>query len=360
MPRRKPRIHLTTLGSSATRDVNRLGGFQNMLDLAKEGVTGRYQVTANRRMILAAHDQHGARADDAARAAELQQLLRDESVAAVVTVRGGAWFTRILDRIDFDVLTRRRNRLWLFGFSEMTTLVNIAGQYASTLGVYDMGPGFLYAGLKRYAEQHLDALTRDLDLPAQHREGFAAGWAAARYPQEFQHFFREVADILDGTGSSRVPSGRLLAGPLPKTQPITITGGTLSVILPLIGARYASAIDTTGKWLAIEDINEDLDPIDRMLAALKLAGLLERAEGFIIGNFHTAERDLSEAAFHVLQRNLPRNSKQKQPVIALDNLGHVYPMAPLPMHRRLTLRRVGPARPGARVAIDIPWSDWTR
>jgi len=353
----RSRIHITAVASSAARDVERLGpgGIQGMLALARAGVGSRYDVTASERMIFSKQtDATGGRSDDRARAREIQTLLADERVAGLVTLRGGAWFTRILDRIDFDVLSRRRRMIHIFGFSEMTTLVSIAGKYPKVVGVYDLGPGFLFGGAERYAQKHVRELTRAIDLPAGQHAGFAAGWALARYPQAFTDFFRDVADILDGSGSQRVPTGRLLAGAIPRSSRISIAGGTLSVLLPLVGSRYASAVETRGKWIALEDTNEAADPIDRMMAGLKLNGLFERAEGVILGDFHDKDKDLTETAFRLLQHHLP--AKRRLPIISLQNFGHTYPIAPLPLHREVTLKRTG----ASRVRIEIPWSQWAQ
>src|SRR5690606_10335455 len=140
-------------------------GVRGMIEMAQRGAGEGYVVTASPKMLLAKEDDYrGGRADDAARAREVQRLLADDDVAAVVTIRGGAWFTRILDRIDFDVLKRRKRTIHLFGFSEMTTLIAIAGQYPQAVGLYDLGPGFLYGGPRWYAKRHAGELARHVKL----------------------------------------------------------------------------------------------------------------------------------------------------------------------------------------------------
>ncbi len=357
--RQRPRIHITAVAASAADEIKRLGvkGVEGMIALAQSAAGERYRVTASARMILAKEDEkRGGRFDDAARAREITTLLADENVAALVTIRGGAWFTRILEQISFEVLSRRRRTIHLFGFSEMTSLIAVGGQYDKAVGLYDLGPGFLYGGTKRHVCKNVARFARSIDLPAGQHEGFAAGWALAQYPRAFADFFREVAGILDGRGSPRVPRGRLLAGSLPSSRTITITGGNLSVIVPLIGSRLAGAVETAGKWLAIEDVNESAGAIDRMMAALKLAGLFDRADGIILGNFHDEDTELSRAAFEMLKHHL--GPKRRTPIVGLDNFGHVWPIAPLPMHREVTLRCRRTARGQPRVTIDIPWSRW--
>jgi muramoyltetrapeptide carboxypeptidase len=356
VPADKRRIHITAVASFATRDVDRLSpdGVKGVQRLAREGVGGRYEVTVNPRLMYKRDlDDIGDRDDDAARAREVEAVLADDNVAALVTLRGGAWFTRILDRINFDVLKNRRTTIHLFGFSEMTTLINIAGQYPKVVAAYDMGPGFLFYGPQRYAFVNFGRLSRGTEAKPEDRRAFATGWAVARYPQLFVDFFRDVADILDGKGSQRVPTGRLVSGLLPPVSRITVVGGTLSVTLPLMGTRYAGAVETRGNWIALEDLNEAPDPIDRMMAGLQLNGLFERAQGVILGDFHDHDTDLCEVAQKILRHHLPAG--RKLPVVYLENFGHVWPLAPLVMHRELMLRCEARSK---RVTIETPWSQW--
>jgi muramoyltetrapeptide carboxypeptidase len=356
--KQRPRIHITAVASAAHRDVDRLGpgGLDGMIALAQEGAGENFRVTASREMIYSRHHKTtSGRSDDEARIREIEGLLADEDVAAVVTLRGGAWFTRLLNHINFDLLKRRKRSLYLFGFSEMTTLIAITSQYPKAVGLYDMGPGFLFSGMERYARKHIHELVRSIDLSERQHEGFAAGWASARYSEEFKGFFKDVANIVEGKGSQRVPSGRLLTGSLPRSSEITMVGGTLSVLLPLIGSKYLPAVDTAGKWLALEDINEAADPIDRMLAGFQLSGMFQRVEGIILGDFHDGEKELSDVAFQLLKYHLP--PKRRIPVIRLDNFGHIYPMAPLPMNREVVLT----CNPRTKaVELNISWSEWGR
>jgi len=359
----KARIHLTAVASYATQAMQLLGirNAGELVALASSRLDGRYRVTANSGMIFAKQDEmHGGRFDDAARAREVETILADDNIAALVTLRGGSWFTRILERIDFDVLKRRRKTIHIFGFSEMTSLIVIAGRYPKAVGLHDLGPLFLFDGVRRFMTKRAEAHLQSAEMPVDpaHCAGFGAGWAAATYREMVADFIAEVADILDGRGSPRVPSGRLLAGRLPASRTITVVGGNISVLMPLVGSRYAECIDTAGKWLALEEINESVGSVDRMIAGFKLAGLLDKAEGIILGNFRDGDTNLTHAVFETLKRHL--SSSRKQPVVELTNFGHIYPIAPLPMHREVTLRCRRPARGQAQVTIEIPWSKWGR
>jgi muramoyltetrapeptide carboxypeptidase len=352
-------IHVTSVGSSAADEIARLGaGSPEAVAKVIGGVVGpRYHVTCASRIIMTPVKEHGGgRSDDLARARDIEGALANDDVAALVCIRGGAWFVRVMPLIDFDVLKRRKRPIFIFGFSEMTALVGVAGAYAKCVGLYDLGPGFIFSGLRREAERDIKELTRGIDIPPEQYGAFAAGWAKAQFLSRFLAFFREVVDIIEGRGTKRRPSGTVVAGRLPARSKITIAGGNLSLIESLL-PRYKAAFDTRGKWLAIEEINESPDRFDRMMAALQLAGLFENAEGILIGDFQDQGKDLRAAALAALRHHLPAG--RKVPIVSLGNFGHIWPLAPLPLHREVTLVVAKPGRGRPKAHIEIPWADWT-
>lgn len=377
----KRRIHITAVGSPARAELERLTSgltethpprpstakkhqasndvlISNLVSLAQQAVGGEYRVTINAGLLTAREDDKaGGRDDDRARATEVESVLADDTVAAMVTIRGGAWFVRLLDLIDFDVLKRRKTPVYIFGFSEMTPLIAIAGQYSKAIALYDLGPGFLYAGVKRHVQMNIARYAKGIDLPPEQHEAFAAGWAMSRFRSGMAEFFSEVTGVIEGRACPRVPTGRLLTGSLPARSTIRIVGGNLSLTAPMMGTRFASAFDTTDKWLALEDLNEMPEQCDRMIAGLKHNGLLERAEGIILGDFHNKDGEFIDAVVKLLKHHLP--ARKKTPVIQLDNFGHIWPLAPLPMHREVTLRCSG-HKAGSLVEIEIPWAKWAQ
>lgn len=358
MPAR--RIHLTAPAAPARKIVQSLGvsNAKGLIRFVTDAIDARYAVTTDDpTLLLACEDEHqGGRDDDDARIAQLNGILADDDVAALVSLRGGAWFSRLVDRIDWPALDRRTSPLAIFGFSELTTLVAIAGRHRQVIGVHDLGPGFLETSLRRWAQHHPQDLDLTPALAAEQQDKRINAWVADRYPIECGAFFREVADLLDGQSSPRVPRGRLLAGTLPSHSTIRVTGGNLSVLMPMLGSRFVEAIETAGKWLLIEEVNESIEKIDRMLAGLKLAGLIDRAAGILLGDMHDGDNDLNDAAFACLQRHRPADTQQ--PVVRLLNVGHIHPMAPLVVHRDVSLNCHASERPGGDIAIEMPWSSW--
>lgn len=338
----QPVIHLASVAGSTRKLLADLAcaDARDLIGRVQAAVGDGYRVDGDAALIEAAEDDdHGGRADDAERAACVTRCLGDEGVAAFVALRGGAWLTRILDRIDFAVLARRRRPIAIFGFSELTTLLNIAAGYSAALCVHDLGPAFLLAGLRRFAELYPDRLGRQE--------------ADARFGQEFLAFFEDVRRILEGRGSMRSITGELVAGELPPESSARFVGGNLAVMVTLLGTPFHDAIDPAGRWLLIEDINESPERIDRRLAQLKLTGFFQRAAGLLVGDFRERDKNHQPAALELLPYHLP--SGRALPVITTRDVGHVWPMSPLPLNRPVTLRRTDEVA----VSFEIAWPSLT-
>jgi muramoyltetrapeptide carboxypeptidase len=310
-----------------------------LVALAQEAVGGTYQVSANEAILEAAEDEsRGGRIDDRLRAEDLQQGLADPDVVAVVALRGGAWFTRILPLIDFTVLDRRERRVAVFGFSELTPLVNIVGAHPRGLGVYSMGPAFLTYGMKRYAASRLQLADRGGASPED--------WMLRRLREEFFAFFRAVTAILEGRGGGSL-TARHVYGAVPPPGEVRFIGGNLTVFSTLIGSRYQECIRPKGRWLVLEDFNDKPERFDRFLAHLTLAGYWEECEGVLLGDFHQQGHDLTGPVLAILTFHLRRDSSL--PVLVTSQVGHIWPMTPLPLHVPATLERID------EMSVSIRW-----
>ena len=168
---------------------------------------------------------------------------------------------------------------------------------------------------------------------------FAMGWAKANFKLEFVSFFVDVLEIIQGRGSQRSLSGKAVRGSLESRRQIKVIGGCLSTMVALLGSPYQECLDAAGKWLAIEDIREDYYRIDRYLAQLKLAGVLERCAGLLIGDFHLDAEDQTASILRLLKYHLP--ARRNLPIIAHCNFGHCFPMASLPINQPLTVVPIG-------------------
>jgi len=314
--------------------------------VVRRAVRGAFQVSGNTAILDAVEDDARAgRSDDDPRARDLTGALADDDVAAILTVRGGAWLTRILPRIDFSVLHRRSRPVVVFGFSEITSLVNIVASYANGRGVLDMGPAFIPYGLRRAL-----AARRDEDPPAD---------SAVDVRREFAAWIDDVVSILTGAGSRRSCRIEAVRGPLPD-GPCRFFGGNLAVLVTLLGGPFRETLaasarkrpDQEMRWLVLEDIYEPAYRLDRFLAMITLADVWPCFDGILLGDFHLGDADLFDAVLELLPFHLVRN-----PGIILARcrqVGHVWPMSPLLLGFPGNFRCVQ----GKEYRLDFDWKSF--
>ena len=336
------RIHLVAPAGSCRPFFEPIGvrSGAELIALVQEAIGPSYQVTGNGLILDAVEDEwRGGRGDDRLRAEDLQRALADSDVAAIVALRGGAWFTRILPLIDFGVLDRRESRVAFFGFSELTPLVNIVGAHRLGLGVYSMGPAFLTYGMKRYAATRLPSGDLAGVTPEE--------WMLRRLRNEFFAFFRQVASVIEGRGGVGPLTARHVRGELPSSGEMRFVGGNLTVFSAFVGSKYQECVSPRGHWLVLEDFNDRLERFDRFFSHLTLAGYWDECEGVLLGDFHEGQGDLSEAVLAILSRHL--QDHRSVPILETSEIGHVWPMTPLAMHIPGMLRRT------AEGGVSITW-----
>lgn len=308
----------------------------------QEIVGDRLQATGNDRLLDAVEDEdHGGRKDDAQRAEDINQALADEDVRLILALRGGAWLTRILPRIDLSLLARRKTKVALFGFSELTLLVNLLAAHQNGIGVYDMSPAFLTYGLKRFAllsarssqspyilEDTSRISSDSATAPPRFEDLFPDDWMRAHLHTEFAAHLRDVVSMTEGRGTSRPISARLVRGQLADSIRASFIGGNLCLFTAFLGTPYEKFVQPDNRWIVLEEINEKPERIDRFLARLTLAGWLDRCAGLLLGDFHNADKTHTAATIELLDFHLNRRDL---PLLVCDTIGHIWPMSPLPI-----------------------------
>ncbi|MGD9762578.1 MAG: LD-carboxypeptidase [Candidatus Binatia bacterium] len=183
--------------------------------------------------------QHGYLAGgDAERLADLASMFADDEVRAIIAARGGYGSGRLLPKLDARVA--REHAKIVVGYSDVTFLLTYLVQTAGLVAfhgpmVADFEPNpAAAAGLLRL-------LTGDHTT-----------WNAAA---------REIVQ--------------------PGTAEGIIVGGCLSILVAGLGTPYA--VQTSGRLLFIEDVNEKAYRIDRMLTQLRHAGKLDEVAGVVFG-----------------------------------------------------------------------------
>jgi muramoyltetrapeptide carboxypeptidase len=177
---------------------------------------------------------------DDERVCDLNGALRDDSVAAIWCVRGGYGAMRLLEGMDYAAL--RNNPRPLIGFSDITALH--AAVYRECGIVTFHGPT---------ARGELTDFSRS-------------------------NLLKALADQTDSCGVA--PDGRVLQSGRAAGR---LAGGNLALITSLMGTPWA--VDFDGAILVLEDIDEAVYRVDRMMRQLLLSGALSQCVGIVAGDF---------------------------------------------------------------------------
>jgi muramoyltetrapeptide carboxypeptidase len=273
-------------------------GFERGLGVLRErlGLRPRF------RDDISARDRYLA-GSDARRADEWREAVADPEARAIFCARGGYGAMRILPAIDPAPLLARPKLL--VGFSDVTVL------HAALNG----------AGLATVHGPVVTQLGRLPEAPLAHLEALLFGTGPR--------------GGLGIDGAEAIAPGRA-TGPL--------LGGTLTLLAHLAGTRWAPRLD--GAVLFLEEVGEKPYRIDRYLAQLRLAGLLDRVAGVAVGQLTGCDEGEWRALDAIREALLPLGI----PVAAGFPAGHEDENFALPLGPRATLDVPAGGRP--RLAFD--------
>lgn len=239
-------------------------------------------------------DRYLAGADED-RAAEFNAAIKDKTVQAVFAIKGGYGLTRILERIDYAAV--RENPKVIVGFSDLTAL-HLAVAKKCRLVTF-------HAPMPQYG------LYRDDDGFGYSSEVFWRTVRADKYPKGESGY--TIAGAPTGPQPRRVVGGKAKG---------RLVGGNLTLIGATMGTPYQ--IEADGNILFLEDTGEKGYRIDRVLSQLRLAGLLDKFAGFVLGTFDgTDDKELEVIVREYL-------GHRKVPVIVNYPVGHTPFNATLP------------------------------
>jgi muramoyltetrapeptide carboxypeptidase len=176
---------------------------------------------------------------DDQRTADFQEQMDNPNIKAIWCVRGGYGTVKIIDKLDFTKF--KQNPKWIIGFSDVTVL---------------------HGHLNRMGIESLHA-TMPVAIPRATVEA-KNSLCTALFGEKLQYTLE--CDALNHKGKAK---GELV-------------GGNLSILYSLLGSE--SAIDCADKILFIEDLDEYLYHVDRMMMNLKRNGCLQSLKGIIVGS----------------------------------------------------------------------------
>jgi muramoyltetrapeptide carboxypeptidase len=195
---------------------------------------------------------------DEERLGDINAALRDPSIDAIWCLRGGFGVTRILDQVDFAAFAARPRPV--IGFSDITAL--LLALYTAAGVVTFHGP-MSRAPLGQFSREHFERVL-----------GLAA------VPGRLDRLPPSITVLVPRTARVVTINGGTAEGPL--------LGGNLSLLLALAGTRHFPDLD--GAILFLEEVGEDLYRVDRMLAQLRMMGVLNHLAGVAVGQFSDMRR----------------------------------------------------------------------
>ena len=240
------------------------------------------------------YEQHGYFAGkDSIRVKDINNMFADKEVKGVFAIRGGYGAARLLDNIDFEMI--RKNPKVFIGYSDITALHIAINQRCNLITFHGPMPS--------------TELCNDID-------------EYTKYYYQKNIFSDEplgvVATVKDHMKiiNQGIAQGELI-------------GGNLSLIAASIGTEYE--IDTKGKILLIEEVDESPYRLDRMLLQLHQSGKFKDCNGIIFGAFTNcgaSDKNSSLTIDEIINEIVVPNNK---PIMANIKCGHCLPTLTLPL-----------------------------
>jgi muramoyltetrapeptide carboxypeptidase len=232
---------------------------------------------------------------DKQRKDDFQDIIDRQDISAVICARGGYGAIRVINKIDFSKFMQSPK--WIVGFSDITVFHTCLQKTIKCESIHAVMPGSISEN--EFESKSLNSLKNVL---------------------------------FGGDVSYKLPSHTLNRKGEAKG---TLIGGNLAVLYSLQGTNLE--IDTDGKILFIEDVNEYLYHVDRMVSNLKLSGKLTNLRGLVVGHMSRMKDSpiaFGESAYEIIHRIVKDYS---YPVIYNFPAGHIKPNMALILGRRIKM-----------------------
>ena len=228
------------------------------------------------------------------RAADLNGMFADPEIKAMLCLRGGDSANQILELLDFGLI--RANPKVFVGYSDITNFHVAFNQRAELITFH--GP-----------------------------------MVSSNMIEDFDFFTKkafQTALRLGRTNSMLLenPPGQEFKTLRPGRAQGIAAGGNLSLISALLGTPYE--LDTRGKILFLEDVEEDTAHVDRYLYQLKYAGKFDAAAGVLIGDF-AGQSNRYDPGYLVEELLRDFFAGYEKPVLMNIKSGHCKPMSTIPL-----------------------------
>ena len=196
---------------------------------------------------------------DSQRAADINAMFADDSVQAILCLRGGYGAQRVLDRLDYAMIAEHP-KLFI-GYSDVTALHTALGQRSGLVTIHGPMLTSFKGQFTEYTGSH-----------------FSQGLTSRQT-----------------MGEVRAADGKKLQTIVAGSSDGILIGGNLSLLSSMEGTAFAP--EGQGTILFIEEVREPVYKIDRMLQRLWQSGLLQQVNGIVYGDFYQCGEDADPGDF---------------------------------------------------------------
>ncbi len=235
---------------------------------------------------------------DEARVKDLHTMFADKTVKAVWCIRGGYGCTRILPKIDYNLI--KKNPKIIIGYSDVTALLHAIQQKTGLICFH--GP----VGATPFTEYNVEHLTKTLISPS--------------LPYKIEQSKINLEKTTVGYTPEVIKSGKAQG---------QLTGGNLCLLSSMVGTPYQ--VNFKDKLVFLEDVGEKPYRIDRMLTQLLQSSNLHQAKGIILGIFEDCQPKDEQYSLSLIQTFNDRFANLNMPILYGFSFGHIQNMCTFPL-----------------------------
>jgi muramoyltetrapeptide carboxypeptidase len=258
------------------------------IDMEKVEPAIRFFESHGLRVLVGKHAynvSHQMAGTDAQKVEDLQAFINDPNVRAIVSTRGGYGCVRVIDQLDLAPLAEQRK--WFVGYSDVTVFHSHIHQNYGTPTVHGTMPVNISD-----SPSVDEALSNQTLMQCLFGEEIAYNLPT--------HKLNKAGDALG-----------------------ILVGGNLSMLYSMCGS--VSDIDTKGKILFIEDLDEYLYHIDRMMMNLKRTGKLAHLAALVVGGMSDMNDNAIAFGKNAEEIILEHTSRYGYPIYFGFEAGHQKP-----------------------------------
>jgi len=231
---------------------------------------------------------------DELRAKDINKMFEDKSIKGIFAIRGGYGAARLLDMLDYNMI--KKNPKVFAGYSDVTALHNVLNEKCKLITFHTpMASTEFYKGVDDYT---MDYFRKNI-------------------------FSNEPLGIIENPEEQEIKS--LVSGKAKGK----LVGGNLSLVVSSMGTPYE--LDTKGKILFLEDVDEYPYRIDRMLLQLKQCGKFKDAAGIILGAWTDCKANEGDNSLTLMEVFEELIKTENKPTIYNLACGHCMPTMSLPL-----------------------------